>query len=76
MSGCEEHAIRYPSRACRNRAKPYARIHIGIIRLIGSKDFAVALERWKRATGANDGATLGPAIKFCRRCLTPLSGIR
>ena len=41
--GSEEHPIRYPSRTCRYRAKPYARIDVGIIRLIGTEDFAVAL---------------------------------
>ena len=42
-SGSEEHAIRYALRTCRDRAEPYARIDIGIVRLIDAEGLAIAL---------------------------------
>src|SRR6266576_4543478 len=76
VGGSEKHAIRYPSRACRDRAEPYTRIDIGIVRLIDTERLAIALQRWKRATGTNHSTTLGPAIKFYRRRFATLGGIR
>src|SRR5262245_6085377 len=76
MSRSEEPAIRYPSRGCGDRANPYARIDVGIVRLIGTENLAAALQCWKWTTSANDSATLSPVIKFYRRRLTALSGVR
>src|SRR5262249_32225093 len=76
MSGSEKHAVGYASRARRDRAEPYAGIDIGIVRLINVENLAVALQRWKWATGANDGSTLRPAVKVCRHGLAALRGVR